>query len=169
MADLRNLIGRALLALVDDARKMQEVQVELLDGESRAVAERFQDYGFTSVPEEGAEAIALAVGGSRSHMVVVAVDDRRYRKRDLKPGEVSVYSRFGDYVLLREDGTIEVKASGKVLVDAPEVEMTGNLTVAGNITCAGQVSDAAGSMQEMRDRYNAHQHGATPTPAPGMD
>lgn len=169
MADLRNLIGRALLALVDDARKMQEVQVELLDGESRAVAERFQDYGFTSVPEEGAEAIALAVGGSRSHMVVVAVDDRRYRKRDLKPGEVCVYSKFGDYVLLKADGTIEVKASSKVYVDAPEVEATGDLRVRGNILCDGQVSDANGSMQEMRDRYNVHTHGATPGPAPGMD
>lgn len=169
MADIRTLIGRALLALVDDARKMQEVQVDLYDGESRAAVERFQQYGFTSVPEEGAEAVALGVGGSRSHMVVIAVDDRRYRKRDLKPGEVSVYSKFGDYVLLKEDGTIEVKASSKVYVDAPEVECTGNLIVAGNIACAGQVSDAAGSMQEMRDRYNGHVHGSTPTPTPGMD
>lgn len=169
MASLRNLVARAVLALVDDARKLQAAQVDMLDGESRADVERFQQYGFTSVPEPGAEAVMLAVGGSRSHMVAIAVDDRRYRKRGLKEGEVCLYSKFGDYVLLKDDGTIEVKASNKVLVDAPDVHCTNNLHVRGNIICDGMVSDANGTMQEMRDRYNGHTHGATPPPSPGMD
>lgn len=169
MGSLRNLVARAVLALVDDARKLQSVQVDLLDGETRADVERFQQYGLSSVPEPGAEAVMLAVGGSRSHMVAVAVDDRRYRPRDLKEGEVCLYSKFGDRFLLKDDGTIEVKASRKVYVDAPEVECTGDLRVHGNIICDNQVSDANGTMQEMRDRYNGHTHGSTPPPTPGMD
>lgn len=169
MGNLRNLVARAVLALVDDARKLQSAQVDMLDGESRADVERFQQYGFTSVPEPGAEAVMIAIGGSRSHMVAIAVDDRRYRKRNLKEGEVCLYTKFGDYVLLKDDGTIEVKASNKVLVDAEDVFCTGNLHVRGNIICDEMVSDANGTMQEMRDRYNGHTHGATPPPSPGMD
>ena len=40
----------------------------------------------------------------------------------------------------------------------------------GNITCTGDVSDANGTMQEMRDQYNAHGHpDASPPPSPAME
>lgn len=156
---LRLLVSRAVVALVNDAAKLQGVQITLLDDEARSEVERFQQYGFTSVPLEGAEAIALAVGGSRSHMVVLAVDDRRYRKKDLQPGEVALYSDEGDYVLFKRGRIVEVKAGTKLRVDAPLAELTGDLRVLGNINCDNQVSDANGSMQEMRDTYNGHTHG----------
>lgn len=162
LASLQRRIGltvsRAVIKLVNDAAKLQGVQVALLDAEARAEIERFQEYGFTSVPLEDCEAIALAVGGSRSHMVVIATDDRRYRRIDLQPGETCIYNQHGDRVHVREDGTIDVVASTKVFVDAPETECTGNLHVMGNITCDGDVSDHSGSMQEMRDTYNGHVH-----------
>lgn len=160
---LRLMVSRAILKLVDDAKQLQELQVSMLDGEARNIVERFQDYGFTSVPFAEAEAIALAVGGSRSHMVVLAVDDRRYRKRDMEEGEVALYTDEGDYIILKRDRIIEVKAGEKLLVDAPEAEFTGNVHVAGNITCDGDVSDANGSMQEMRDIFNAHTHSGVQT------
>lgn len=171
---LRLVVTRAVLSLVHDDKKLQEVQASLLADEARATMERFQQYGFTSVPLPGAEGIALAVGGSRGHMVVIAVDDRRYRRVGLQPGETCIYNDKGDRVHIREDGTIDVVASTKVFVDAPETEVTGNVLVRGNaqvlgnITCDGQVSDASGSMQEMRGQYNAHVHGSTPPPTPEM-
>lgn len=178
---LRLAISRAVVTLAADDKKLQELQVTLLADEARGVVERFQQYGFTSVPLEGAEAIALSVAGSRAHMVVVAVDDRRYRFKDLKPGESCVYNQHGDRVHVREDGTIDVVARTKVFVDAPEVECTGNVLVRGNlhvegsITCDNQVSDVNGSMQEMRDTYNSHTHGgvqagaaSTAAPSQGM-
>lgn len=176
---MRLMVSRAVLALVNDAAKLQGVQVTLLDEEARSEIERFQQYGFSSHPLEGAEAIALAVGGSRSHMVVLAVDDRRYRKKDLQPGEVALYTDEGDYVLFKRGRIVEVKAGTKVLVDAPDAEFTGNVLVKGNLhvegntTCDGEVSDHAGSMQEMRDTYNGHTHGGVQsggsnTAAPGQ-
>ncbi len=162
-------VSRAVVALVRDAAKLQAVQVSLLDGEARAECERFQEYGFTSVPFPDAEAIALAIGGARSHIAIVACDDRRYRKKDMQQGEVALYTDEGDYVLFKRGRIVEVKAGTKLRVDAPLAEMTGDLHVMGSITCDHDVSDANGSMQEMRDTYNAHQHGTSPTPTPEMD
>lgn len=162
------VVSRAIIKLVNDAAKLQGVQVALLDEEARAEVERFQEYGFTSVPLSDAEAIAIAVGGSRSHMVVIATDDRRYRKKGLQPGEVALYTDEGDYVLFKRGRIVEVKAGTKVRVDAPMAEYTGDMHVAGNFTCDKNVSDANGSMQEMRGFYNGHVHGTSPTPTPGM-
>ena len=158
MNKIRLAIGRAVVKLITDSTKIQELQLQMLSDEVRARVERFQDYGFTSVPMEGAEAIVLFVGGDRSHGVAVKVDDRRYRKKGLQPGETCMYTKNGDYVLIKEDGKIEVKASSEVKVDAPLATFTGNVKVNGNIVCDGQVSDANGSMQEMRDTYNTHKH-----------
>lgn len=165
---VRLMVSRAVVQLINDGAKMQELQVLLLSDELRARVERFQNYGFTSVPLAGAEALVVSVGGSRSHPVAVAVDDRRYRKRDLQPGETAIYTDEGDYVLLKRGRVVEVKAGTKVLIDAPLAECTGDLHVMGNITCDHDISDATGSMQTMRDQYNQHTHGATPAPTPGM-
>lgn len=163
MNKIRLAIGRAIVKLITDSTKIQELQLQLLSDELRARVERFQDYGFTSVPMEGAEAIVLFVGGDRSHGIAVKVDDRRYRKKDLEPGEVCMYTKNGDYVLIKDGGIIEVKASDELKVDAPLATFTGDVHVEGNITCDGDVSDANGSMQEMRDTYNSHKHGGVQT------
>ena len=57
MRKLRLSIGHGLLKLVDDAKQMQQLQVTALKDEVRSGVNRMQDYGFTSVPVEGAEAL----------------------------------------------------------------------------------------------------------------
>lgn len=123
---ISNLVSRAVVNRVDDARKVQELQLDVLAEETRDGVERFQEYGFTSVPLEGAEAVVLFVGGRRDHGLAVAVDDRRHRPTGLQPGEVAVYTDQGDKVIIKRGGTIEVTASTKVKVDAPLVELAGN-------------------------------------------
>lgn len=158
---VRLMIGRGIVRLVSDAAKLQELQVELLAEEVRGRAERFQDYGFTSHPLAGAEAVVASVGGSRSHLVVIRVDDRRYRVRELEPGEVAIYTDQGDRIVLQRDGNILVQGSTLLRVECPRAEFAGDLHVEGSITCEQNVSDAAGSMQEMRDIYNGHTHPET--------
>ena len=85
-------VGRAVLNLVDDARKLQAVQVTALEREVLDDVERFQQYGFTAHPHPGAECVVLAVGGIRQHSIVIAVDDRRYRVVGLEQGEVCLYT-----------------------------------------------------------------------------
>lgn len=89
---IKLLLGRAVIRLVDDARRIQELQVEALEGEVIDLVERFQEYGFTSHPHEGAEAVIGAFGGARQHSVVLKVDDRRYRLTGLEEGEVALYT-----------------------------------------------------------------------------
>jgi phage gp45-like len=41
------LLSRAVVTLVDDSKKMQELQLSILEGETRGGIERVQNYGFT--------------------------------------------------------------------------------------------------------------------------
>lgn len=148
------MVTKTILESVDDSEGIQKIVLTGLKYDRRTNVERYQEFGFTSNPPEGAEVIMLSIGGSRSHNIGIASEDRRYRMADLQPGESCVYNQFGDYVKLREDGTIEVKASTKVLIDAPDVEVMhdclihenlvvgGDLTVAGNVVVAGAVTVA---------------------------
>ncbi|MCE8004216.1 phage baseplate assembly protein V [Billgrantia ethanolica] len=149
---IRLLVSRGVLKLVDDSLKLQSVQVALLGG-APAWAERFQQYGYTSHPHPGAEAVVAAVGGARAHLVALTIDDRRYRLVGLAQGEVAIYDDQGQKVHLTRDGIV-IDGVGKPVnfVNCPDVYMDGNLHV------AGEVKDHTSTMQAMRDTYNDHDH-----------
>ena len=155
MESMRNLmrdgVARAVLNVVDDEGNMQRVQISLLEDEVIDGVERFQNYGFTSVPEEGTEATVVFVGADRSHPVVVVADDRRVRKKGLKPGEVAVYHKNGDFIHLKNENEIEVKtktfnvncttatlsASSEITLDTPLVTLTGRQQTTGKKSGGG--------------------------------
>lgn len=116
---LHNLVARAVVQVVNDSAKLQSVQLGVLDGEDIDDGERFQQYGFTSVPMPGAEAVVVFPAGDRGHPLVVAVDDRRYRLTGLTGGEVAIYHKDGAKVLLKDGGDIEITAApgGQVIVN----------------------------------------------------
>lgn len=119
---LRLMIGRAIVRLVDDAAGAQTMQLELLAGEVQDEVERLQDYGFTSVPHAGAEALVACTGGLRSHAVAIRVEDRRYRLKGLQAGEVAIYDDLGNMILLGRD-RMEVFGQAEVRVEAPLVKV----------------------------------------------
>lgn len=136
---LANMIGRATVTSVDDARQVQDLQVELLEGEVRDEVERFGEYGFTSVPPKDSEAVVIFVGGRRDHGLAIGVEDRRYRLKNLQPGEVGVYDMTGTRIVLKANGDLEiVPSSGKAKLTG-DLEITGTLTAAGDVV-AGAVS-----------------------------
>ena len=124
---LRRRVGgfvrRGVIALVNDALGIQVLQVHLLAGELGDQVARFQEYGFSSVPPPGAEAILVAVGWQDAYLVAIAVDDKTSRPTGGVPGEVTLYSKFGHRILLKADGTMELKA-------APGAPVTGIVTQA---------------------------------------
>lgn len=135
-----NIVGRATVDKADDAKDVQELQLELLEGEVRDEVERFGEYGFTSVPLEGAEAVVVFVGGRRDHGLAIGVEDRRYRIRNLKSGEVAVYNHTGARIVFKENGDVEVTPkAGQKLKIASDVEVTGTLTASVDVK-AGAIS-----------------------------
>lgn len=123
---LKNLIVMGLLNAVDDSNEVQLLKLETLAGVVADKVERVQNYGVTSNPPEGGEAIVVNVGGNSDHPVVIALDGGKYRKKDLKPGEVAVYDKNGSYILLREDGSIEVKAVKDYIINSETVKLGGD-------------------------------------------
>jgi len=138
---LRLMITRGVVKLVSDGLKMQELQLTALAGEVLDGVERVQNYGITSHPHAGAEAVVLNVGGVRSHAVVIAVDDRRYRLKSLAAGEVALYDDLGQMVKLSRSGIVTAAPlghthNGNLAVNGNQT-ITGTLTVNGNATITG--------------------------------
>ncbi|MDH7971790.1 phage baseplate assembly protein V [Sphingomonas sp. AR_OL41] len=111
------MVGRGTVAKVDDAHQLQELQVEMLEDETHDEIERFTEYGFTSHPKEGAEHVMVAVGGLRSHGIVIAVADRRYRLQGLSQGEVALHDDQDQVIHLTRDGIV-IRSSKGVSIDA---------------------------------------------------
>ncbi len=134
---LRGMVGRAVLRLVDDATKAQSLQLDLLADESQDAVERLQNYGFTAHPHPGAEAVVVCLGGLRSHAVAIAVEDRRYRLRELEAGEVALYDDLGNVVKLGRE-RIEIVAASEVRIVAPDgVSIVGDVAIDGELTVTG--------------------------------
>lgn len=132
------MFGRGVLRGVNDANGRQQLQVELLKGELRDGVEHMQNYGFTSHPT-GGDVAAASVGGNREQIIVLVVDDRRYRI-PLQAGEVAMYDDQGNKIELLRD-MVKVTAVQHVEVMAPTIKLIGDLEVIGNITSTGTVTN----------------------------
>lgn len=113
------MVSRAVLSAVDDSTGIQALQIEGMADELHDGVERMQDYGFTSHPKAGAEATVVFAGGLRSHGLIVALGDRRFRLKDLTEGEVAMYDDQGQVVRLKRDGVF-VHTDKKVTIEAGE-------------------------------------------------
>jgi phage baseplate assembly protein V len=152
------MISRAIVGLVNDAFKMQTLQVTLFAGQTPDEVERFQNYGLSSVPHAGAEGIALKIGGSTGHTVVVSVDDRRFRMTGLADGEVALHDDLGHIVHLTRNGIV-INGAGHLV---KMVNLT-KLRVEAGIDATGEIRDRCDqpesrSMHQMRNSHAAHTH-----------
>ena len=160
-----SMIVRSVVESVNDSKKMQLLKAELYKDDVRSDIERFQNYGFTSVPKAGAEAITIAVGGNTDHLVTIVVDDRRFRLKSLAEGEVAIYTDEGDKIHFKRNGIIQIVANSKVDVDADVVEL-------GNGTLEKILNG-----ETFQTRFNDHKHignagvptGPPITPSPTSD
>ncbi|NKD22586.1 phage baseplate assembly protein V [Enterobacter asburiae] len=145
MRRLRLMIGRAVITMVNDSLKEQNLQVTGLDDEPLDDVERPQNYGQFSVPLAGAEAIVLSLGGDTDSAVAVVVEDRRYRPTGLVAGDSGIYHYEGHRIRLTKDGraivtckTLEVYADERGLFDMPVARFTGDIEVDKNLLVKGK-------------------------------
>jgi len=129
---LRLLVTRGVVKLTNDAAKMQELQITGLADEVLDGVEHIQPYGFTAHPHPESDCLILNVGANRAHPIVIAVDDRRYRLKNMAEGEVAIYDDLNQRITLTRSG---------IVIDAPQgCTHNGDLTINGNTTINGDVS-----------------------------
>jgi len=120
---IRLMIGRGVLALVDDDRLMQELQVKLLSGEVMSGVEHWQPYGYTYHPHPQGEALMVFPKADRSHGICIAVGDLRYRIKPLAEGEVALYTDedggAGHRIHLKRGNEVHLVAGASSIVMTP--------------------------------------------------
>lgn len=120
--------NRAVVELVDDSKGMQRAQSSVVDGEVHE-PEHMQPGGLTHVPLPGAEGVFVTVSGARDDGVVICVSDRRYRPKNLAPGETALYNDASAAlqctITMKADGSIAVDSPVSVTVTAPTVHLGG--------------------------------------------
>jgi phage baseplate assembly protein V len=146
-----NLAARAVVQLVDDAKKLQMLQIGVLQFDDDSPedvddAEHHQPYGFSSVPLEGAEAVVIFPNSDRSHPLVVSVSDRRHRPTGGAPGEVTMYNSDGTKIVLRgADVEITPGPGGKVIAAGADTTTEGVVVGSGIDPFTGSPYTALGN------------------------
>lgn len=111
---IAGMVGRCIIQTVYDSQagSLQGLQVTALGGDPLDQIDKIQQYGFTSNPKPGAEGVIVFPAGDRSHGIVIAVDDRRYRLVGLQSGEVALYTDEGDYAWFKRGRKLHFRSNG---------------------------------------------------------
>lgn len=115
-------------------------QVHGMDGEVLDRVPILGPYGLAYRPPSGSRVITGAVGADRSQLVILGAGHADDRAPELEEGEVALYGRGGATLRLGRDG---------------------NVYITGNVEVQGDVRDVRGSMELIRQLFDAHTH---PTP-----
>lgn len=151
------MFGRGIVETVKDDGSFQKMQLSVFDGEVREGIEKMQHYGFSSRPKPGSDALIAFMSGNRDHGVVIATEDTRVRVKNLKDGEVVIYTDEGDSIFFKRGKIIKITAQTKLEIDTPELTVTGKITAQGVIE-GSEVQTAAGI------KLGTHKHPYTDTP-----
>ena len=150
------MIGRAVLTTIKDTDGYQKLQIALLSGDVSDGVQRLQNYGWTSVPKAGADAIFVCVGGSHDNGIVIACDDKRYRLKGLASGEVAIYTDEGDKIHLKRGNNIEITTT--------ILKVNGKLTVTGNIESSGEIKGSEVKAGQIALTTHKHTSAASGSP-----
>lgn len=169
MTLINNMLCRGILKEVT-AAKTPTAKVTLLDGETYDGIEFAQDFGFISNPpaDGKTETISIFFGGQRDHGTILKAFNKDKSFKNLNPdvtleqGECAIYNKIANtYILMKADGSILIKSDTKLRVEAPLVEMTGDLTVTGDILDNDETN--TDNVRGMRNIFNAHRHSGVQT------
>ena len=128
--------------------------------------EYMQHYGFTSMPQPGAEGVVIHEG---NHYIMVATDDRRYRI-PVVAGEVCIYTDEGDSIhfergkniVITTGNQVTINAVNSVTVNAPEVSIEAAIECEISTPLLNLSGDRSGLRTLVDDRllaiFNGHTH-----------
>ncbi|WP_080244575.1 phage baseplate assembly protein V [Salmonella enterica] len=159
---------RGVITRVNSAGPAQTIQGKGLDPEPLQDIELFQHYGFTSNPLPGTMAVVLPINGKTSHGIVIATEHGRYRLKELKPGEVALYTDEGCNIVLKRGKIIEancddfiVNAKNKYSVNTADYDV--NATNKANfdtplLKATNDLADGTSTLNKVRETYDDHDH-----------
>lgn len=162
---IRLLVSRGVVNFVNDSLKQQNLQVSLLADETADDVERFQNYGHTSVPPAGSEAIVLSVGGVRQHLVAIAVDSRGVRLGNLESGDSALYHLEGHKILLTKDGVIRIECkklevtTEEAVFDCPQTQFLGDVEIMGISKAQDHQSDGKSGKDHIHEEHDGYNTG----------
>lgn len=109
-ARLDGMITRVVVARVNDALKTQRVQLTIHEEDDVGDGvEHFQAYGMSFKPPVGAEGIALAVGGFKSHTVAFCLQHPDKRPKGLTDEETGgLYTKGVFRLFIDADGLLHI-------------------------------------------------------------
>lgn len=145
MQKIRQVVARGVVNLINDAGGLQVLQVDALADETIDDVERAQNFGMSSHPPKGSTPVMVAVGGSRNHMMAVAVDNEKHRPKNLKEGETALYNAHGVLFVFDAEGvaTLNCKAFKVIASDGADFT-TPMVTASAQMTAKGQINGDGG-------------------------
>ena len=105
-----------------------------------------QQFGFISIPPSGSRILFLEFGN-----VTIGIASDGKDRPEVKEGEVAVYKDDKQYILLKDNGTIEIKAPKGVDID-------------GDLRVSKDIWDKMGSLDHLRTTVNTQTHGTAVGP-----
>lgn len=133
----------------DIAGKLRSVSAKA-NGRDVEGRQLMQQFGFVSVPPSGSRILFLEFGN-----VIVGVASDGKDRPEVKEGETAVYKNEKQYILIKENGTIEIKAPNGVDIE-------------GDLRVSKDIWDKMGSLDHMRTTVNTQTHGTAVGPtSPG--
>jgi len=110
---VRRVCLGAIIRRVDDGGDLQRMQVESIGHSVYDNVEKFEQFGFTSNPPVGLDAIIIERCGKH---IIVAIGDRKYRIKNLESGDTAVYDVRGQTIILNETGISVTDAHGNTVI-----------------------------------------------------
>lgn len=110
-----NSLSRMPVQKVDDTQPIQQHSLNGFAGEQMETIEHMHQYGFTNVPVapsggEGPDGMTIFMGSNRTHGIVLASADRRFRLNNLKEGDVALHDNKGHQIHIAAADGITVSA-----------------------------------------------------------
>lgn len=122
---LRGLVRRVTVKDIKDDGQMQTASAEVAEGVWRHDLEIMHPYGFLSVPDDdGAVGVALAIGGDEGDMVILPLANPSQRMGGLGKGDVGIANKFGDRMIIKASGGINLQAANSITFQVGGVTMT---------------------------------------------
>lgn len=126
---LMNMASRGTIVEDDNSKGIQQGKIRGQHGEEIPKVQRWEQFGLTSRPPAGADALILSINGTRDSAQMVALSAPGTRPTDGAAGSTTLYDAAGNKVYLDNGGNIVIEGSATITIKAADVAIeSGTLT-----------------------------------------